>query len=200
MRVLRLLLWALVPIAAFAAGAYYYSASQRPAPQQAGIAADAPLGGPFRLVDQNGEPVTEAIFRDKPSAVFFGFTHCPDICPTALSEMAVWIESLGADADRMRFVFVTVDPERDTPEALKDYLGAFSERLVGLTGEPEAVDAMLRDHHVYYKKVPLEGGDYSMDHSASIFLLNDKGGLAGTISPSEPHEAGLAKLQRLVAG
>ncbi|MYZ46790.1 SCO family protein [Propylenella binzhouense] len=199
LRALRLFLWLLVPVAAFVAAGYYFTVIRAPA-DSGGVAVNAPLGGPFQLVDGDGKPVTESIFRDEPSAVFFGFTHCPDVCPTALSDMAQWIDALGADADRMRFVFVTVDPERDTPEVMKEYVGAFSPKIMGVTGEPAKVTSMLDDYHIYYRKVPTEGGDYSMDHSASIFLLNERGELTGTISPDESGDSAVAKLKRLVAG
>ena len=152
-------------------------------------------------VDQRGEPVTEAIFRGKPSVTLFGFTHCPDVCPTGLMEMANWAEELGPDADKLRFVFVTVDPERDTPQALRRLRRAPSrDRIVGITGEPDAVHAMVKDYKIYSRKVPLDGGDYTMDHTASMILQDANGNFVGTIDTAESHETGLAKLKRLVAG
>jgi protein SCO1/2 len=205
MRGLRLTLWIAVALALFVLGALTVGVfSSRPGFLLAGsggaIAPGVPLGGAFRLVDQQGQPVTEQVFRDKPSAVFFGFTHCPDVCPTTLMEAAGWIEALGPDADKLRFVFVTVDPERDTPAVMKDYLSAFSDRIVGVTGEPEAARAMVKDYKVYSRKVALEGGDYSMDHTASVLLLDANGALVGTIATGEGEEAAMAKLKRLVAG
>jgi protein SCO1/2 len=160
----------------------------------------ASLGGAFALVDSKGQPVTEAVLRDKPSAVFFGFTHCPDVCPTTLSQVSSWIESMGADAERMRFVFVTVDPERDTPEVMRNYLSAFSDRIIGVTGDPPRVHEMVRDYKIVSRKVPLEGGGYTMDHTASVLLLDPAGAFVGTIASQESREAALAKLQRLVDG
>jgi protein SCO1/2 len=205
MRGLRLTLWMAVAVALFVLGAVTVGVfSSRPGLLLAGsggaIAPGAPLGGAFRLVDQDAQPVTEEIFRGKPSAVFFGFTHCPDVCPTTLMEAVGWIEALGPDADKLRFVFVTVDPERDTPAVMKDYLSAFSDRIIGVTGEPEAARAMVKDYKVYSRKVPLEGGDYSMDHTASVLLLDANGALVGTIATGEGEEAAMAKLRRLVAG
>ena len=205
MRGLRLTLWIAVAVALFVLGALAVGVlSSRPGFMLAGsggaIAPGAPLGGGFRLVDQDAQPVTEAIFRDKPSAVFFGFTHCPDVCPTTLMEAAGWIGALGPDAEKLRFVFVTVDPERDTPAVMKDYLSAFSDRIIGVTGEPEKVHAMVKDYKVYSRKVPLEGGDYSMDHTASVLLLDQNGALVGTIATGEGEAAAMAKLRRLVAG
>ena len=204
LRSIRLILWAVVGLALFVLGALTIGLYARSGSQAAlsgtALSPGAPLGGAFSLVDHRGAPVTETIFRDRPAAVFFGFTHCPDVCPTTLMDMAGWIEALGREADRMRFAFVTVDPERDTPEALNDYLSAFSDRIVGITGEPEKVHAMVRDYKVFSRKVPLEGGGYTMDHTASVLLLDADGSLVGTIARDEERETAVAKLKRLVAG
>ena len=205
MRNLRLALWLAVPVAIFVFGALAVGlvGGRNSGALQAGqsqLTPGGPLGGAFTLVDHQGQKVTEAVFRDKPSAVLFGFTHCPDVCPTTLMEMSGWVEALGADADKMRFVFVTVDPERDTPAAMRDYVSAFSDRILGITGEPEAVQAMLRDYKIPFSKAPQEGADYSMDHLASVILLDENGSFAGTIARDEDREIAVAKLQKLVAG
>jgi protein SCO1/2 len=201
MRALRLALWTMVALALFAFGAVSaYLLLGEPRSQQADAYAGAPLGGPFSLVDQNGEPVTEKIFRGRPTVTLFGFTHCPDVCPTGLMEMARFAEALGPDADKLGLVFVTVDPERDTPSVLKDYVTAFSDRIVAVTGEPEKVAAMLADYKIYSRKVPAEGGDYTMDHTASMMLQDADGNFVGTISPGEPRDTALEKVRRLVAG
>ena len=202
MRNLRIGLWAAVAVALIGFLAILSGVigprSATKGTGQAGLQTGAPLGGAFALVDARGEPVTEAVLRGKPSAVFFGFTHCPDVCPTTLSEMTSWIAELGPDAERMRFVFITVDPERDTPEVLRDYLSAFSDRIIGITGNPDDVHAMVGDHKAMSRKVPLQGGGYTMDHTASVFLLDENGGLVGTIARNESREAALAKLRRLI--
>jgi len=195
LRMIRALLWTAVGIAGLVFGALLFLVWVGPQTQP--LSAGEPLGGPFQLVDQNGAPVSEAILREQPTALFFGFTSCPDVCPTTLMEMTAWREALGEEADDLRLVFVTVDPERDTPEMLKDYLAAFSPAIVGITGEPGKVRAMLDSYHVYWRKVPQEGGGYTMDHTASVFLLDDGGRLAGTISHGEDRETALAKLGRL---
>jgi protein SCO1/2 len=197
MQRIRLVLWAMVAAGLVAAGALTVAAIKQPEP--AALTSAGPLGGEFQLVDQNGEPVTEAILRGRPTALFFGFTHCPDVCPTTLFEMANWIETLGEKVDDMGFVFVTVDPERDTPDIMRDYVGAFSERITGVTGEPEAVADMVKKFHIYARKVPLEGGGYTMDHTATVFLLDEEGRLEGTISRQETKETAVAKIERLVA-
>jgi protein SCO1/2 len=135
----------------------------------------ASLGGPFRLVDQSGRTVTEADLKGRPHLIFFGFTHCPDVCPTKLFEVSEVLSRLGPEAGKVGAYFVTVDPERDTPEKLKDYLSSFNPRLTGLTGDPAAVAAMAKAYRVYVKKVPLDAGGYTFDHTAIVYLMNKKG-------------------------
>ena len=200
MSTIRLVLWIAVAIALFGLGAIAVSGYSLRAGSGTAFQPGKPLGGEFSLIDQRGAPITEAIFRGRPSVTLFGFTHCPDVCPTGLMEMAKWAEELGPDADKLSFVFVTVDPERDQPKVLNDYIEAFSPRIVGITGEPDAVNAMTKDYKIYKKKVPVEGGDYVMDHTASMILQDANGNFAGTIATGEAHETGLAKLKKLVAG
>jgi protein SCO1/2 len=135
----------------------------------------AAIGGPFQLVDQDGKAVTEEDFKGKPFLVFFGFTHCPDICPTALFDMSEVLRKLGPDADRTRALFITVDPERDTPAVLKDYLSSFEPQIRGLTGDVAAIAAVEKTYRVYARKVPLEAGGYTMDHSAVVYLMSKDG-------------------------
>ena len=161
--------------------------------------ASLPIGGPFSLTDHRGRAVTERDFRGRPMAVFFGFTHCPDVCPTTLGDMTALIEALGSDADRLHWLIISVDWERDTPEALAGYLEAFDPRIVGLSGSEVQVAAAARAFRVYYRRVPLEGGGYTMDHSASVFLLDAEGRFAGTIDSKESRDVALEKL-RMLAG
>ncbi|RLP24707.1 SCO family protein [Mesorhizobium sp. YM1C-6-2] len=156
-------------------------------------------GAPFTLVDQKGAPITEAAFRGHPSAVFFGFTHCPEVCPTTLFELDGWLKQLGDEGKNLRAYFVTVDPERDTAETMNAYVGNVSERITGITGEPDKVHAMAKDFGIYWRKVDLEGGDYTMDHTASVILLDSNGAFAGTIAYQENPDTALAKLKRLAA-
>lgn len=155
------------------------------------------FGAPFTLVDQQGEPITEAAFRGRPSAVFFGFTHCPEVCPTTLFELDGWLKQLGSEGKTIAAYFVTVDPERDTAEIMDSYVSNVSDRITGITGEPDKVLAMAKSFGIYWKKVELEGGDYTMDHTASILLLNSAGDFAGTIAYGENPENAVAKLKRL---
>jgi len=157
-------------------------------------------GAPFTLVDQDGAEITEAAFRGHPSLVFFGFTHCPEVCPTTLFEMNGWLETLGDEGKNLKAYFVSVDPERDTPEIMKTYVGNVSNRVVGISGPPDKVWAMAKAFKIYWKKVDIEGGDYTMDHTASVLLLNADGGFEGTIAYGENADTAVAKLKRLAAG
>lgn len=155
------------------------------------------VGGPFEMVDTTGQTVTEADLLGKPSVMFFGFTYCPDVCPTTLYDLSEMIERLGPDAEKMNFVFVSVDPERDTPEKLGDYISAFDDHIRGFTGSPEQVAKMAEAYRIYYEKVPLEGGDYTIDHTASVYLMDAEGNFIGTIDYNEDRETAFAKLKRL---
>lgn len=158
-----------------------------------------PYGAAFALTDQNGAPITEAAFRGKPSAVFFGFTHCPEVCPTTLYEMDGWLQKLGDEGKDIRAYFVTVDPERDTPEVMKTYVGNVSQRITGISGDPEKVLAMAKSFGIFWRKVDTGDGEYTMDHTASVLLLDSKGDFAGTIAYEENRDTAIAKLKRLAA-
>src|SRR5277367_4992123 len=158
--------------------------------------AAAGVGGPFRLEDQNGKPVTELDMKGRPFLVFFGFTHCPDICPTTLFEMSQVMKALGPDANRTGALFITVDPERDTPAVLKDYLSNFDPHLRGLTGDPAAVAAALKAYRVYAQKVPLKDGDYTMDHTAVVYLMDKDGHFVAPFKLNRTPEAEAADLRR----
>lgn len=193
---LRILIWsaAAILVVAVALSVYWRDGGALP-----GTAAAA-IGGPFTLVDQHGAPVTEAAFKGHASAVFFGYTYCPDVCPTTLADMSDWLQKLGPDGDRLKVYFVTVDPERDTREQLAAYLQAFDARITGLTGTRAAIDQMLKAYRVYSRKVPLDGGSYSMDHTASVYLLDKDAGFAGTVDYKDDPDKALTKLKRLLAG
>jgi protein SCO1/2 len=133
------------------------------------------VGGPFSLTDQNGRAVSDQDFKGKPFLVFFGFTHCPDICPTTLFEISEVLKRLGPDADKTAALFISVDPERDTPDKLKDYVSSFHPRIFGLTGTADAINAVEKEYRVYAKKVPLKEGDYTMDHTAVVYLMGKDG-------------------------
>jgi protein SCO1/2 len=156
----------------------------------------AAVGGPFRLEDQNGKPVTDAEMKGKPFLVFFGYTHCPDVCPTTLFDLSQLMKALGPDANRTGALFITVDPERDTPQVMKDYLSNFDPHLQGLTGDRASIDAALRAYRVYAKKVPLENGDYTMDHTALVYLMDKNGHFVAPFDVSRAPAAEATDLRR----
>jgi protein SCO1 len=156
----------------------------------------AAIGGPFHLVDQDGRPVSDQDFRGKPLLVFFGYTHCPDVCPTTLFDVSEVLRRLGRDADRTAALFITVDPQRDTPATLKDYLSSFDPHLRGVTGSPEAIAAAAKAYRVYYKKVPTEGDDYTMDHTAIVYLMDKDGHFVAPFSLRRTPEAAADDLRR----
>ena len=143
--------------------------------------------------------VTEKDFLGRPSAFFFGFTYCPEVCPTTLASLTRWLKALGPDANRLNVVYVTIDPERDTPKQMVLYLSAFDPRITGLSGTPAHIAQIAKEYRVYYKKVPLEGGSYTMDHTAAIYLMDSKGTLQGGISYQEPDGKAVAQLRQLIA-
>ncbi|NWG25200.1 MAG: SCO family protein [Pseudorhodoplanes sp.] len=165
----------------------------RPTPQ---VSTASAVGGPFELTDQNGNTITDESLKGRPFLIFFGFTHCPDICPTALFEMSEILTKLGPDAGKINALFVTVDPERDTPARLKDYLSSFNPQLRGVTGSAEALDKMLKSYRVYYKKVPLKDGDYTMDHTALVYLMDKQGRFVAPFNIKRTPEAAAEDLRK----
>jgi protein SCO1/2 len=166
-----------------------------PGPQ--GKAARVPIGGPFRLTSHEGKPFTDEDLKGKPFAVFFGFTHCPEVCPTTLYDLTQDLEALGSDADKLRVAFITVDPAQDTPELMKTYLSSFDPRIVGLTGTEAEIDAVAKAYKIYYRKVPTDSG-YTMDHTASIFLMDSRGDFYATSNFQESEEVRRSKLKQLI--
>ena len=160
------------------------------------MTAPAAIGGPFQLTDQTGQPVTDKSLKGKPTLIFFGFTHCPDVCPTSLFEISEVLKAMGNDADRVNAYFVSVDPERDTAAAMKDYLSSFDPRLKGLTGDPQAVAKVLSAYRVYAKKVPLKDGDYTMDHTALIYLMDREGQFVAPFNLKRTPEEAAKDLKR----
>ena len=189
-----------LPILVFVAGLVALSAAAVVvlAPQGRQAARTSSVGGPFTLVNQDGRIVTERDFSGAPHLVFFGFTRCPDICPTKLFELSEVLRATGEKGRRLRALFITVDPERDTPEALKSYVASFDDRIVGLTGDPEAVQAAVRAYRAFARKVPLKDGDYTMEHTALVYLMDKDGGFVGSFNLNRPPaEAAQDLLRRL---
>jgi len=164
-----------------------------------GTAATTQIGGPFTLVDDTGATVTEKNIAGKPYVMYFGYTFCPDVCPTTLLDLSRWIKKLGPDADRLNYVFVTVDPERDTVQSMHAYLSSFDKHIRGYTGTLAEIAQIVRKYRVYYKKVPSENGGYTMDHSAVIYLMGPDGQLVTVIPYQENDTSAIAKLKNLAA-
>jgi len=160
------------------------------------VAAPAAIGGPFQLTDQAGQSVTDQNLKGRPTLIFFGFTHCPDVCPTSLFEISEVLRAMGKDADRVNAYFVSVDPERDTAAAMKDYLSSFDPHLKGLTGDPQAVAKVLSAYRVYARKVPLKDGDYTMDHTALIYLMDREGRFVSPFNMKRSPEQAASELKR----
>jgi protein SCO1/2 len=160
------------------------------------VTAPAAIGGPFQLTDQAGQTVTEQNLKGKPTLIFFGFTHCPDVCPTSLFEISEVLKAMGTDADRVNAWFVSVDPERDTAAAMKDYLSSFDPHLKGLSGDPQAVAKVISAYRVYARKVPLKDGDYTMDHTALIYLMDRDGNFVAPFNLKRTPEEAAKDLKR----
>jgi protein SCO1/2 len=160
--------------------------------------AAVPIGGPIRLTDQDGKPFDSTTLAGKPYAVFFGFTHCPDACPTTLSEIARVEDEIGAPAKELTTLFVTVDPERDTPAVLKEYISNFGGNTVALSGSPEQVAQAAKEYRVFYKKVPTSDGGYTMDHTAVLYLMGREGEFRDVIAYSEDHDRYVDKIKKLL--
>jgi protein SCO1/2 len=154
------------------------------------------IGGPFKLTDQNGQTVTADDFLGKPTLIFFGFTHCPDICPTALFDMSEVLRRLGSDAEKVNALFITVDPARDTAETLKTYLESFHARISALTGTEAEIEAVTKAYKAYAKKVPIEGGGYTMDHSAIVYLMDRAGRFVAPFNLKRPADEAAKDLRR----
>lgn len=200
MRALRFVLWGLVALLVLGMGAFLTLSYLRGAQDGGALYSEGvtSVGGPFSLVRADtAEMVTEADFAGKPKAIFFGFTYCPDVCPTTLFELSTYLDELGPLSDNIHTLMVTVDPERDTPEFLDAYVSSFHDDIIGLTGDRENIDEVISNYRVYARRVELDDDDYTMDHTASIFLMNAQDELVGTISYQEDPEIALAKLERL---
>lgn len=155
-------------------------------------------GVAFNLIDDRGAPISEQALQGHPALVYFGYTHCPEVCPTTLYDMASWIKELGPAADDLRAYFFTVDPERDTTEIMHGYAANFTDRIVGITGDPKEMQKVIAGWQIFAKKVPGADGEYTMDHTASVFLVDRKGRLKGTIAYGEDANVALPKIRALL--
>jgi protein SCO1/2 len=182
-----------------AAGALLIVAMRENPKGAAGTMLASAIGGPFQLVDQNGKRVSDADLKGKWQLLFFGYTHCPDACPTALNEIALALDRLGDKRDAVRVVFITVDPERDTPEVLKNYVQSFDASIVALTGSPDQVAQAAKAYRVFYAKHPRPDGGYEMDHSAVIYVMDPQGRFTATFTPESTADAIAERLKKLLS-
>lgn len=199
---IRKLLWVMAAVAALLGGLLYFGLEGSGADNQAPVAAKLPFGGPFELIAADGSVLTEKNLAGKPYAIFFGFTRCPDVCPTTLSRLALSRKKLGVDGDKFDIVFVSVDPERDKPADIGAYVELFGTPIIAATGTEAQLAQIRQGFGVYVKKVPLDpakpDGDYTIDHTAGIFLMDAKGRLSSIIDHHEAEAAALDKLRLLV--
>ena len=191
----RMIVWTLVTLAAgLALFALFGPARHADQPADYGDS----VGGTFSLTAPDGSTVTDQTLRGKPFAIFFGFTRCPDVCPTTLASLARLRKRMGEDGDKFEIVFVSVDPGYDSPEDVGRYVDLFGTPIIGLTGSDEAIAEVVAAYHAYYQKVPVDGGDYTIDHTAAVYLMDREGKLQSIIDYHESPDASLAKLERLV--
>ena len=165
---------------------------------QTQYSSEAKLGSSFELIDSNGNKITEAAFVGSPTVLFFGFTHCPTVCPLALHRLSLLIEKLDKDQKKLKVYFITLDPERDTWRVLNKYLTGFNNRIIGITGESEKIKILAKSWGIYSKKVPLDGDNYSIDHTALIFLLKSNGNFLKTIDFEDDFELSLKEIKKLL--
>ncbi len=195
MKFLRYGIWAVIFVLA---GFLAYSTIGSFINNENKVAGLVSVGGPFTAVDTNGKPITQDDLKGRPHALFFGFTNCPDICPTTLYEAGEWLKSLGSDGDKLDIYFVTVDPQHDTPQMLSQYLTAFDKRIQGITGSEAQIAEIVKKWRVYAEKVDAGDDDYTMNHTATTFLMKPNGEFFGTIAYGEQMDIAKKKLERLV--
>lgn len=191
----RLVLWMLVGFAAL--GVAWLALRPEPASRTVEMPLTS-IGGPFTLVGADGRPFSSARLAGKPYAIFFGFTHCPDVCPTALARLARLRRQLGQGDDAFQIVFVSVDPERDGPAEVGAYAKLFDTPVIGLTGTAAQIEQVKKQFAVFSAKAPQPGGDYSVDHTAAVFLMDRGGKFVATLTPEENDAVALAKIKRIV--
>ena len=193
---LRLMLWLVVGIVALGFVVLIWRQSE---PEQTASTPLGTFGGPFTLAGTDGKPFASSKLNGRPAAIFFGFTHCPDVCPTTLARLAKLRRQLGQGDEALSIVFVSVDPERDTPAEVGNYLQLFDTPVIGLTGTPAQIEQVKKQFGIYSRKVEQPGGGYSVDHTASVILLDRNGQFVATLSPEEGDQVALDKLKRITA-
>lgn len=201
LKMVRWLLWGLVAVAALVFTLLLLRPDQAPQSQPAPGMPGFTLGGPFTLTGSDGRPFSSTALKGKPYAIFFGFTHCPDVCPNTLGRLARLRKELGKSDDAFQIVFVSVDPRRDTPKVVGDYVGMFGSPIIGLTGSEQQVAAVAKQHGTYRARVPdKEAPDgYTVDHGAAVLLFDREGQFVSTIALEEGDQPALDKLKRVIA-
>ncbi len=191
----RWVLWILTGVAASLWATIYFGMS--PNQWSPAISTDKKpsIAAPFVLTNQNGQEFTQSNILGKPTLIFFGFLSCPDVCPTTLNDISSWLDALGTDADRLNTIYVSVDPARDTPTRMADYLASFDRRIVGLTGREEELQKLTKSLGVFYAKENTSEGDYTMNHTASVLLLDKNGTLERTIDYHEKRSIAVQKIR-----
>lgn len=163
------------------------------------VAADSRRPGPFKaefsLVNDRGNPVGPSIFHGSPALVYFGYTHCPEVCPTTLYEMADWLQTLGPEGRSLKAYFFSIDPERDTPEVMRSYVTAFTDRIAGITGDPQEMKKVVDGWMVHSSKLPSTDGDYHMSHTVSVLLVGADGRLKSTIDYGVEKEQAISQIR-----
>lgn len=188
----RIVSWAII-LLLLSLFAYFQFFQESQSPQE-----EISFSRDYSLINANGEKITGSDLVGRPHIVFFGFTNCPEICPTTLFEVTGWLGQLGEDANKIDAYFVTLDPEHDTSEVLSNYMKAFDNHIIGLSGSIAQIEKAAKAFHVYYKRVDLEDGDYTVDHTSSVFLFKANGSLLGTIAWQENGDTAMAKIRRLL--
>ena len=198
MRQFRILLWILVALAL--AGFAYIMLRPAPTATASQIAVTpASFGGPFTLVDSDGQPFASSRLSGKPYAIFFGFTHCPDVCPNTLARLVKLRKELGRGDEAFNSLFVSVDPERDGPEQVATYETAFGGPVIALTGSRAQIDKVKKQYGIFAERAPDGSGGYSVDHTASVLLFDRNGDFVATLSPEEQDQPAIDKLERITA-
>jgi len=200
LKIFRVVTWGLVVIVA--AGLLVFGSILPSGRQEAEVMSETStpaIGKPFSLTSHRGETIDNATLKGKPYLAFFGFTHCPDVCPTTLFELTDLMEELGPLADRFNVAFISVDPERDTQDMLEAYMASFDSRIIALRGSSDQTETAVKAFAAYAKKVPTDGGNYTMDHTAGVYLMDADGMFKGTLDMHEPREVRLKKIRNLVA-